>query len=304
MHRSYRIQAPVQIIRYANRLEIRNPGFSLKSPEHLGDPGSMPRNPTIAAVLHETRFAETKGSGIRIIREAMETAGLAPPLFESDRGQDQFVAHFLFHHFLGEDDIRWLAHFRDLHLSDGEARALIVAREAGAIDNATYRALNKVDTLTASAALRRLRDAGLFNQQGRGSATWYQPTSKMLGDDAGLSSKSGRLSSNPQPLPRESERLSRDPDSLDKGDAARKTLLVDLPGDLGARIGALGRRSPPDDVRAVVLDILRQRPWRLEELGQLLQRNPEYVRQKLRFPRFFVCQRVCFMLPVFPDAGA
>ena len=72
MHRSYRVHAPVQVIRYANRLEIRNPGFSLKSPDHLGEPGSMPRNPHIAAVLHETRFAETKGSGIRAMREAMD----------------------------------------------------------------------------------------------------------------------------------------------------------------------------------------------------------------------------------------
>jgi ATP-dependent DNA helicase RecG len=87
MHRSYRSHSPVQIIRYANRLEIRNPGFSLKSPEHLGEPGSEPRNPRIAAVLHETRFAETKGSGIRVMRETMEQAGLTPPLFESDRGR-------------------------------------------------------------------------------------------------------------------------------------------------------------------------------------------------------------------------
>lgn len=124
MHRSYRVQAPVQVIRYANRLEIRNPGFSLKSPDHLGEPGSMPRNPHIAAVLHETRFAETKGSGIRAMREAMDKAGgLVPPLFESDRGQDQFSTLFFFHHFLGEDDIRWLAQFKALHLSDEEARA-------------------------------------------------------------------------------------------------------------------------------------------------------------------------------------
>ncbi|WP_200960857.1 ATP-binding protein [Noviherbaspirillum sp. Root189] len=88
MHRSYRSHSPVQIIRYANRLEIRNPGFSLKSPEHLGEPGSQPRNPKIAAVLHETRFAETKGSGIRVMRESMEQAGLTPPLFESDRSND------------------------------------------------------------------------------------------------------------------------------------------------------------------------------------------------------------------------
>jgi ATP-dependent DNA helicase RecG len=88
MHRSYRSHSPVQIIRYANRLEIRNPGFSLKSPEHLGEPGSQrTAQPRIAAVLHETRFAETKGSGIRVMRETMEQAGLTPPLFESDRGQ-------------------------------------------------------------------------------------------------------------------------------------------------------------------------------------------------------------------------
>lgn len=33
MLRSYSSHSPVQIIRYANRLEIRNSGFSLKSPE-------------------------------------------------------------------------------------------------------------------------------------------------------------------------------------------------------------------------------------------------------------------------------
>ena len=117
MHRSYRSHSPVQIIRYANRLEIRNPGFSLKSPEHLGEPGSQPRNPKIAAALYDTRFAETKGSGIRVMRESMEQAGLTPPLFESDRGNDQFVARYFFHHFLGADDMAWLARFKDAQLS-------------------------------------------------------------------------------------------------------------------------------------------------------------------------------------------
>lgn len=51
MHRSYRSHSPVQIIRYANRLEIRNPGFSLKSQDHLGEPDSQLRNPKIAAAL-------------------------------------------------------------------------------------------------------------------------------------------------------------------------------------------------------------------------------------------------------------
>jgi len=266
MHRSYRAQAPVQVIRYANRLEIRNPGFSLKSPDHLGEPGSMPRNPHIAAVLHETRFAETKGSGIRAMREAMDKAGLVPPLFESDRGQDRFSALFFFHHFLGEEDIRWLGQFKALHLSDEEARALVVAREAGAIDNATYRTLNKVDTLAASNALRRLRDAGLFSQQGRGSATWYLPTDRLLGvASCGLSSKLDALSSKSAPLSSMAESLSS------KFDEERNTLLDGIPGQLAARIGSIGRRHPPEPVRELVVELCSLRAWRAEELALLLR---------------------------------
>jgi ATP-dependent DNA helicase RecG len=33
MHRNYQTAQPIQVIRYANRLEIRNPGYSLKSQE-------------------------------------------------------------------------------------------------------------------------------------------------------------------------------------------------------------------------------------------------------------------------------
>src|SRR2546421_8057446 len=51
---------PVQIIRYSNRLEIRNPGHSLVPDDRLGQPGSLPRNEKIAAAMHEIGLAETK----------------------------------------------------------------------------------------------------------------------------------------------------------------------------------------------------------------------------------------------------
>lgn len=287
MHRSYRSHSPVQIIRYANRLEIRNPGFSLKSQDHLGEPGSQLRNPKIAAALYDTRLAETKGSGIRVMRESMEQAGLTPPLFESDRGNDQFVARYFFHHFLGEDDIAWLAQFRDVHLSDEEAKALIVVREAGAIDNATYRELNKVDALAASGALRRLRDAGLLAQKGRGSATYYVPTER-LAVEAVLSTNPQGLSSNPQALLSKPEgllskpcaQLSNPPEPETAFDEDyRRELLNDLPGELAASIGAIGQRHPPEEVRVLVVALCRLRPWRTEELSHLLRRRPETIRQ-------------------------
>ena len=301
MHRSYRAHAPVQVIRYANRLEIRNPGFSLKSRDHLGEPGSMSRNPHIAAVLHETRFAETKGSGIRAIREAMDKAGLVPPLFESDRGQDQFSVFFFFHHFLGEEDLRWLGQFRDLHLGNEDARALVVAREAESIDNATYRALNKVDTLTASNALRRLRDAGLLSQQGKGSATWYQPTGKLTKTD-GLSSDLGALSSKPEGLSSNPGALSSNPEALSSNLApARAALLNELPGELAARVGGIGQRHQPDRVRDLVVDLCAHRSWRVDELALLLQRNPEFIRQSYLRP-LLAQQRIAMTLPDTPNS--
>ena len=301
MHRSYRAHAPVQVIRFAYRREVRNPGFSLKSRDHLGEPGSMSRNPHIAAVLHETRFAETKGSGIRAIREAMDKAGLVPPLFESDRGQDQFSVFFFFHHFLGEEDLRWLGQFRDLHLGNEDARALVVAREAGGIDNATYRALNKVDTLTASNALRRLRDAGLLSQQGKGSATWYQPTGKLTKTD-GLSSDLGALSSKPEGLSSNPGALSSNPEALSSNLApARAALLNELPGELAARVGGIGQRHQPDRVRDLVVDLCAHRSWRVDELALLLQRNPEFIRQSYLRP-LLAQQRIAMTLPDTPNS--
>jgi ATP-dependent DNA helicase RecG len=301
MHRNYRTHAPVQVIRYANRLEIRNPGFSLKSPEHLGEPGSMSRNPAIAAVLHEARVAENKGSGIRAICDAMTGAGLTLPLFDSDRGQDQFTALFFFHHFLGQDDIDWLSRFKDLHLSDAEAHALIVVREVGAIDNATYRNLNKVDTLTASTALRRLRNAGLLEQQDRGPATWYRPTEKLIGSHKGLRQKADGpdiLDNGPNILDNGSDILDSGSDILDSGSdildkplpglpeslsgkhsEERSHLLSQLPSQMVACIDATGSRHPPGQMRALVVKLCRLRAWRTEELALLLNRSPETVRQ-------------------------
>ncbi|MCB9740073.1 MAG: putative DNA binding domain-containing protein [Deltaproteobacteria bacterium] len=182
MHRSYRIHSPIQILRYANRLEVRNPGHSLKAEEQLGEPGSQTRNPRIAAVLHDIHLAETKGSGIRVMRELMLAQDLLPPTFESSRRPDQFVATFLFHHFLGVDDLAWLTGLTGERLSDEEMRAMVVVRELGAIDNASYRSINRVDTLSASHHLRRLRDLGLLEMKGSGSRTYYLPTARVVSD--------------------------------------------------------------------------------------------------------------------------
>lgn len=282
MHRSYRVQAAVQIIRYANRLEVRNPGFSLKPVEHLGEPGSQVRNTRIANVLYDTRLAETKGTGVGAMRRLMEGAGLESPLFASNRTADNFIATYYFQHFLSEEAIAWLSRFKDLKLSDEEAKALVAVREQGAIDNAMYRELNRVDTLAASQTLRRLRDAGLLEQKGRASATYYVPTAQLLGpkeaDAAGLEPLIP-LSPKPEGLSPKPSALSPKPDAANEG----------LPEPLRAQVAALGQRSPPAAMEAAILALCRWKPHTTEALAQRLGRRrdtvSDYVMRLLRSGR-------------------
>lgn len=45
--------------------------------------------------------------------------------------------------FLDTDDLDWLGRFKHLNLSEAQIRGLIHAREAGRIDNETYRELER-----------------------------------------------------------------------------------------------------------------------------------------------------------------
>ena len=306
MHRSYQVHSPVQVIRYSNRLEIRNPGFSLKPVEELGRPGSRSRNPTIASVLHETKEAETKGSGIRVMRQYMMDAHLSPPSFESNRDENQFVATFLFHHFLDREDIKWLSHFKDANLSEDEARILIHAREMNWVNNAICRDYTGLDTLGVSGILKKLRNLGLLKQHSHASATYYTPTKRLLhpevespGDDLKEASHDvqptldffdeERGGSLPTKLDAEMPALSSLPTKLSslptKLDAempapsSLPTKLNPLSAELEQAIQRLGKRSAPAEVQVLIAQLCEIRPYTRSELSLILDRSPKYIYQ-------------------------
>ncbi len=174
IHCSFRLNQPIQIIRYSNRLEVINPGFSLKSPETLGEPGSVQRNPFISTIFHDTNLAETKGSGIRSMRGHMKKAGLMPPTFESNRSANQFTARLLLHHLLDKESLQWLASYANHSLNNEQRLALVFVREVGAIDNITYRQLNSdINNQRASYDLHYMCTKGLLEQKGQSRSTYY-----------------------------------------------------------------------------------------------------------------------------------
>ena len=269
MHRSYQDHSPIQIVRYSNRIEILNPGFSLKDMTSLGTPGSRMRNPAIAAVLHEINWAETKGSGIRTMRRLAEDAKLPLPEFVSDRQKNEFKITLFLHHLLTEEDYAWLKALAGETFSADEAKALIYARETGLVDNMACRDFSGLDTLQASSLLRRLRDRGLLEKQGAGNRTHYT-----LANHAETKSKhpaQGKL-----PLEGGNPAAEGGKQTLEGG----KRSLPPLPPGLAAKLPAPGQRVGEAALRQLIRDLCGWQVLRGEELATLLGKDLKYLRNK------------------------
>lgn len=212
IHRSNRVNQPIQIIRYSNRIEIHNPGYSLKPQDDWGEPGSMLRNPRISEIFHDTNLAETKGTGIGAMRRLMKEAGLMPPTFESNHEANKFTARLLLHHFLSKENMEWLAQYAEFGLVNEQKLALVFVREVGAIDNATYRQLDSSIThARARLEIHKLCDLGFIEKKGQGRNTYYIRTSKVVSLAERLPSQDERLppqhSTLGERLPPQGERL-------------------------------------------------------------------------------------------------
>ncbi|QKJ61742.1 ATP-binding protein [Flavobacterium sp. M31R6] len=263
IHRSYRENSPIQIIRYPNRIEIINPGFSLKTEDQLGEPGSVNRNPFISAIFHETNLAETKGSGIRTMRSLMEKVDMMPPTFESSRENNTFTVRLLLHHLLNEEDIHWLNSFSNFDLNDNQKRILIFVREVNAIDNSTARQINGSDILTANADLRKLRELDLLNQKGKSKFTYYT-TSELL--KSYISNEEEILSALPLDLSALPPALSALP------------LEDDIPSELKQLIESLGKRTnDKEKITDVILRLCAHKPMKSKTIAQVLGKSEKYI---------------------------
>ena len=249
MHQDYRIHRPTQVRRFADRLEIENPGASLRDPDRLGEPGSELRNPRIAQMFYEIGWAEQKGTGIRAMQQAMNELGLTPPTFESDPQDRSFRVTFYRHHFMDESDLAWLERFGDLPLSTEEQKALVYARKTDRVDNAAFRSLNHTDTLTASRALTHLESLGLLrrSEQRRGPGVYY---TLLEGEET------------PQITPQVTP------------DTASQLL----------RLLREGKRLSRDETITLIVSLCSARPHTARELAQVLNRNADYLRNAYLSP--------------------
>ena len=301
IHRSNRVNQPIQIIRYSNRIEIHNPGYSLKPQDDWGEPGSMLRNPRISEIFHDTNLAETKGTGIGAMRRLMKEAGLMPPTFESNHEANKFTARLLLHHFLSKENMEWLAQYAEFGLVNEQKLALVFVREVGAIDNATYRQLDSSIThARARLEIHKLCDLGFLEKKGQGRNTYYIRTSKVVSLGERLRPQGERLLPQDEKIPAKEQRLPPQHGTLGKkippqGEKippqhgtfeiesqtkSRNELLRELPKGLQERVAKLGKWASREKVSQLLVDLCAFKPYSYEELALIIQRAAKPMKDK------------------------
>jgi len=167
-HRNYDHNGFVQVIVFADRIEVWNPGELPPglTPELLRQPhGPIPRNPLIAEPLFRIRYAEKVGTGTTDMIADCRSAGLPEPDFEQ-RGP----------HFVATIWRDWLTTevLAGLNLNERQLQAVVFVRTNGRITNRDYRELTGTIIRTATRDLEDLVAKGVLLKVGTtGRSTHY-----------------------------------------------------------------------------------------------------------------------------------
>ena len=150
-------------------------------------------------------------------------------------------------------NLAWLRQLTHEIINDEESRALVFVREVGAIDNATYRAINRTDTLNASVHLRRLRDMELLDMKGSGSRTYYVAGQRFQSALAAPTSEAVSTESHSHQLSQDSHQH-----------------IVSIPPELQERIPPAGSKPRREILRTLIVDLCRWRALSARELAAIL----------------------------------
>lgn len=157
--------------------------------------------------------------------------------------------------------------YKNYDLSGNEARALLIARYLGAVNNSTLREDTNLDTLQASHVLQKLtKELGLLKKQGAGSATTYT-----------LKSERDYFKAETPHLGVETPHLGFETPHLRI--EARHTEMTD---ELSKEVENLGCCPRKEKIFRVMLGLCLLEPQTKEDLMQRLDKGEQLIRKYLK----------------------
>jgi ATP-dependent DNA helicase RecG len=171
-HRDYFEKgARVMVEIYDDRVEITNPGSTPKgiTKENFGNT-SVARNPIIASLLYRAHYIERMGTGIKRMTNAMETAGLEKPIFQTE-------GHFfkvIFKRDLLYHDKNDIANVVKDVVKENEAKILgLIAQDNKTTTSKMAHELN-ISERQVQRVLKKLTDNGIISRiGGRKNGYWH-----------------------------------------------------------------------------------------------------------------------------------
>jgi len=166
-HRNYRNNGFVQVLVFADRIEVWNPGELPPglTPELLRKPhGPIPKNPLIAEPLFRVKYIEKAGTGTTDMIADCRKAGLPEPDFE------QHGPHFVVTLWRDRLTDEVLARF---HLNERQLQAVSHVKRTGRISNSEYQNLTGATRKTAARDLDDLVEKDIFARVGEKRGSHY-----------------------------------------------------------------------------------------------------------------------------------
>jgi ATP-dependent DNA helicase RecG len=277
-HRDYGVEGSgTEIWLFEDRMEIVSPG-GLLGDLTLEDVLSRERihrsrNPRVMRVLVDLGVARDQGEGIPRMFAEMEDAFLPTPQIDVSPHRLRVILRNT--PTLTASDREFVARLDSAEISDEDFRALLHAHRHGRVENADLRTLGGLDTLTASALLRKLRDRNLLQLHAHGPSSYYTLPSALTGG----------MDRGKQPADRGEYPADRGEQSADRGEQPADR------GELGAEvlkaIKELGVRPRKKRLREVIAMICARRDWTTPaELSLWLQIVPENLSTRHLSPMF------------------
>lgn len=267
-HRDYNVEGrTTELWFFDDRLEVVSPGGLLPD-VNLEELLALhrihvSRNPRTVRVLVDLGIVRDQGEGIPRMFAEMEGFFLPAPVL--DPRDHLFRVTLRNTATLTADDKTFVARLGDAELTDVEFRALLEAHRAGRLENARLRAISGLDTLGASALLRRLRDRELLALHAAGPNSYYElgPKAQLPVDGQGLEADRPEPTSDRPGSERDRPELTADrPES--------ESDRPELPPDLAAAVKALGTRPRQGPLRDAIALLCTLRPLKPAELGAIL----------------------------------
>lgn len=172
-HRNYRHTGFVQVIVFADRVEVWNPGElpAGLTPDLLREPhGPLPRNPLIAEPLFRVKYVEKAGTGTTDMIADCRDAGLPEPDFEQ-RGPHFVVT--LWRDWMTDEVLA------RLELNERQRIGITYLRAEGRLTSGQYQEQAGISRQTASRDLDDLVQKGIIVRHGERKATFYTKARSM-----------------------------------------------------------------------------------------------------------------------------